>query len=318
MIEVNHVQCRNLQDVDLRIRNGGPAGAICLLVGAPGTGKTTFLELLSGSILPEKGQIIVSGYDTIPESIAVRQLIGYAGEDGQLPPCDRVWEYLSFLAHIHGLRAEVAVDRVTQLSDLLGLTDVADRPIGQLSAEIRCRVRLAGALVGDPEYLLLDEVAEGLPIRARAAVYRLIRDLARDRTVIMAARTAEAVPYILSGNTAADEELPACTLLRVQDGNIREDTDRQPVGAASGGILHLTIKGDGAGAAELLSHIPGVLRVEDRGGPAGVAQLTVYVKAVASDVSHDGNDVRDEIFFAMAEKRYTVLSMTVSETEDGV
>lgn len=322
MIEVKQIQCRNLCGADLRVRNGGTDGAVYLLIGAPGSGKTTLVELMAGGILPDGGSVEIGGYDTARDSRAARLLVGCLPnvQNLRLSTRETVWEYLCFVARARALRGEAVIDSVTDVCSVLELTDRIDHRLGWLSIADQRRVLLAGALIGDPEYLLLDGIAEGLSIRDRADLYRLIRSVARGRTILLTAYTEEALPYLRAGQDA-----PACHLLRLADGLVREETlsEKETSAPAPGKTknttsdktadlrLHLSIKGDPEGIKKILLDIPGVARVEDHGSRAGLAVLTLLLD---TDSHSDGEDVRDEVFFTMAEKRYAVLSMTAEHS----
>lgn len=320
MIEVKQIQCRNLRGAEFRVRNGGTEGTVYLLIGAPGSGKTTLVELMAGGILPDGGSVEIGGYDTARDSRAARLLVGCLpnAKNVKLPTRETVWEYLCFVTRARGLRGEAVIDSVTEVCRITELTEMVDHRLGWLSASVQRRVLLAGALIDDPEYLLLDGIAEGLPIRERADLYRLIRSVARGRTVLLTAYTEEALPYLRAGQDA-----PACHLLRLADGLAREEvpfekgTSAPAAGRAAGSLtgglrLYLSIKGDPEGIKKTLMDIPGVTCVEDRGSRAGLAVLTLLLD---TDPHSDGEDVRDEVFFTMAEKRYAVLSMTAEATE---
>lgn len=314
MIEVKQIQCRNLRGTELRVRNGGTDGAVYLLIGAPGSGKTTLVELMAGGILPDGGSVEIGGYDSARDSRAARLLVGCVpnAQNMKLPTRETVWEYLCFVARARDLRGEAVIDSVTDVCSALELTEKIDHRLGWLSVSDQRRVLLAGALIGDPEYLLLDGITEGLPIRGRADLYRLIRQAARGRTVLLTAYTEEALPYLRAGQDA-----PACHLLRLAEGLVREEVPSEKGASVkaknmnpdktAGLRLYLSIKGDPEGIKRTLQGIPGVARIEDRGSRAGLAVLTLLLD---TDPHSDGEDVRDEVFFTMAEKRYTVLSMT--------
>lgn len=318
MIEVKQIQCRNLRGTEFRVRNGGTEGTVYLLIGAPGSGKTTLVELIAGGILPDGGSVEIGGYDTARDSRAARLLVGCLPntQNLKLPARETVWEYLCFIARSRGLRGEAVIDSVTEVCRITELTEMVDHRLGWLSVSVQRRVLLAGALIDDPEYLLLDGIAEGLPIRERADLYRLIRSVARGRTVLLTAYSEEALSYLRAGQDA-----PACHLLRLADGLIREEAP--PVGTSAlvagraaaqttaGSRLYLSVKGDPEGIKKTLMDIPGVTCVEDRGSRAGLAVLTLLLD---TDSHSDGEDVRDEVFFTMAEKRYTVLSMTAEHS----
>ncbi len=160
-------------------------GEIVGFLGPNGAGKTTTLRILTCFMPATSGSASVAGYDVFTQSMKVRSVVGYLPESVPLYPEMRVREYLGFRGRLHGLdRAarEAAIGRVTERC---WLRDVIDRPIGQLSKGFRQRVGLADALLHNPKVLVLDEPTIGLDPRQIRETRSLIRELAREHTVIL-------------------------------------------------------------------------------------------------------------------------------------
>jgi len=182
-----------------------PGEVFCLL-GPNGSGKTTFLRMLTGYLSPSSGRIAVAGHDTVSEPMQARRRLGYLPEAVPLYRHMRVGEFLAFMARLrHVPPAEIgaAIERV---ASQLTLSDVLDKPIATLSRGYRQRVAFAQALVHDPEILVLDEPTNGLDPRQIIEIRSLLSDLAGRHTILMSShilgeveKTADRVAVLAGG-----------------------------------------------------------------------------------------------------------------------
>jgi ABC-2 type transport system ATP-binding protein len=191
-----------LDSVDLDIRQGEVFG----LLGPNGSGKTTFIRLLSGYLLPTRGRLEICGCDALRQPREARRLIGYVPEAAPVYGYMRVREFLTFMARLRGLAGRAVIDAVDRVISALALEDVIDRPARTLSRGFRQRTAIAQALVHDPALLVLDEPANGLDPRQIIEIRELIRSLARRHTVLMSSHvlsevslTADRVGVLLDG-----------------------------------------------------------------------------------------------------------------------
>lgn len=191
-----------LDSLDLEIGRGEVFG----LLGPNGSGKTTFIRLLAGYLLPSAGVLTVCGCDAVDESLQARRLIGYVPEAAPIYGYMRVREFLAFMARLRGVAGNRVKDAVDRVIVALALEPVADRPAHTLSRGFRQRTAIAQALVHDPELLILDEPANGLDPRQIIEIRALIRGLAGRHTVLMSshvlsevAKTADRVGVLLDG-----------------------------------------------------------------------------------------------------------------------
>ncbi|HVE81339.1 MAG TPA: ABC transporter ATP-binding protein [Myxococcales bacterium] len=169
---------RALCGLDLQVERGEAFG----LIGPNGAGKTTFIKLLLGIARASRGEVRLLGGD--PQEVAVRRRVGYLPERLHLP---HAWTPPAFLASVARLKGVPAAPRA--LVDLLarvGLADDAHRKIGGFSKGMRQRLGLAGALLGAPDLLVLDEPTDGIDPLGRMEVRRLLLDeLARGATLFL-------------------------------------------------------------------------------------------------------------------------------------
>jgi ABC-2 type transport system ATP-binding protein len=170
-----------VKDLSFEVAQGEVVG----FLGPNGAGKSTTLRMLTGFLEPTDGQIQVAGLDARKDPIGVKRRVGYMPEAVPLYLDMRVVEYLRFRAELKGVpRAQIAknVDRALELASV---ADVRARIIGQLSKGYRQRVGLADALVADPPLLILDEPTAGLDPNQIRQVRDLVRELSREKTVLL-------------------------------------------------------------------------------------------------------------------------------------
>jgi ABC-2 type transport system ATP-binding protein len=181
-------------------------GEVFGLLGPNGSGKTTFMRLLAGYLLPSAGRLTVAGLDIVRDSLAVRRRIGYVPESAPLYRQMRVGEFLAFMARLRGLPERSVAAAVERVVDLLALGAVVDKPTRALSRGYRQRAALAQALIHDPDILILDEPTNGLDPRQIIEMRELIRSLAGRHTVLMSShilseveKTSDRVAVLLNG-----------------------------------------------------------------------------------------------------------------------
>jgi ABC-2 type transport system ATP-binding protein len=153
-----------------------PTGRIGL-VGANGAGKSTMFRLLLGLAHPTSGSVEVCGIDVARDPIGVRSRLGYMPEHDCLPLDQTAADVVSTFGELSGLPARAARQRASDILDLVGLDEARFRPIGGFSTGMRQRTKLAQALVGDPELVLLDEPTAGLDPLGREEMLTLVARL---------------------------------------------------------------------------------------------------------------------------------------------
>src|SRR5499427_3130994 len=144
------------------------------LVGANGAGKSTLIKILLGLLPPTSGGALVLGIDPAQDSAAVRARVGYMPEHDCLPPDLAAAEFVTHMARISGLPRTAARERASEALRHVGLYEERYRQIGGYSTGMKQRVKLAQALVHDPDLLLLDEPTNGLDPAGRDAMLTLI------------------------------------------------------------------------------------------------------------------------------------------------
>ena len=192
-----------LRGLDVRI----DAGTTVALIGPNGAGKSSFVEILMGLRLPDRGLVHVLGHDVLKDPRSHLARIGVQLQDANLFKLLTVREYLSFFARLYPTHADLG-----QLATEFALDDMLDKRVSKLSGGQKQRVALALALVNDPEFVILDEPTTGLDPIARREFWELIRRQSqRGRTVLFtthymdeAQALADKVLMISAGRVVAE------------------------------------------------------------------------------------------------------------------
>jgi len=170
-----------IHGISLELKRGEVLG----LIGPNGAGKSTTLQLLSGVLLPDFGQIDVCGLDIMRHPIKARAHIGFLPDNPPLYREMRVDEYLVFVANLHLVPAGQITDALTRAKRRCGLQEVGNKFIGTLSKGYQQRVGIAQAIIHSPDVIILDEPTVGLDPAQIRDIRSLIRDLGDMHSVIL-------------------------------------------------------------------------------------------------------------------------------------
>ena len=168
------------------------------IIGANGAGKSTTMKVITGFLSASGGTVIVDGHDISKNPIEVKSLIGYLPEGAPCYGDMTTLAFLKFIARIRGYRGEEIVERVQHVVNEVELHSVCQQTIETLSKGFRRRVGLAQAIMHDPKVLILDEPTDGLDPNQKHHVRELIKNLARDKIVIISTHILEEVTAVCS------------------------------------------------------------------------------------------------------------------------
>ena len=197
MIEISHVTRKfehftAVDDLSFSVSEGEVLG----FLGPNGAGKSTTMKIITGFLAPTSGTVTIDGHDIRTDPLAAKQLIGYLPEGAPSYPDMTVLGFLEFIAQIRGFSGKEMQQRVEKVLNDVDLSSVCEQTIDTLSKGFKRRVGLAQAILHDPKVLILDEPTDGLDPNQKHQVLQLIRNLAKDKIVIVSTHILEEVSAV--------------------------------------------------------------------------------------------------------------------------
>src|SRR6478672_9712996 len=216
-------------------------GAVGLL-GPNGAGKSTMLKALLGFVKPDQGRMTVLGLDVAQAPLAIRARIGYMPEsDAHIPGMNAV-SFVAYCGQLAGLPAADAMQRAHEVLYYVGLGEARYRNVETYSTGMKQRIKLAQALVHDPDLLFLDEPTNGMDPKGRDEMLALIRDIA----------TSKAITLILSSHLLPDVEFTCDRVVVMDKGQVVAQGPIAELKGPGGRVFELRIKGNLPGFLEVL------------------------------------------------------------------
>ena len=296
LVEVNHVTKRYgdklaVNDLTFQIDQGEVVG----FLGPNGAGKSTTMNMITGYLSATEGTISVAGYDILDQPKEAKKHIGYLPE---LPPLYvdmTVHEYLDFLYELKKCRMPRR-QHLQEICEAVRITDVYERVIRNLSKGYRQRVGLAGALIGSPELLILDEPTVGLDPQQIIEIRSLIKDLGSKCTVI------------LSSHILSEVEAVCDRVLVIDHGKLIADDSPENLSKNLSGdaSIHVRVLGDREGAEKVLNGLDGVKEVVFN----GLKEESALEFRVTPE---SRSDLRSSIAKALVEAGYGVIGLRFAE-----
>ena len=289
MVEIQHLSkhygsVKALDDVSFTAESGEILG----LLGPNGAGKSTTMNIITGYLSSSEGTVTVEGIDILSDPKGSKAKIGYLPEVPPLYPDMTVKKYLEFIFDLKKVKLPKA-EHIREVMVIVGIKDVADRVIRNLSKGYRQRVGFAGALMGNPPILILDEPTVGLDPKQIIEVRKLIKSLGKKHTVIFSS-------HVLSEVSAVCDRV-----VMLSRGKVVADApiDKLSETICGGGMLVMEIDGAPSVVKTALSSVEGVRKVSSDSGRT----YTVYYDSEL--------DVRRAVFRALAKADCPILSMNV-------
>jgi ABC-2 type transport system ATP-binding protein len=243
VVELDRVTVRYGRNVALRdVQTAFPDGAVGLL-GPNGAGKSTMIKALLGFIVPDAGQMRVLGLDVRSAPLKIRGRIGYMPEnDAHIPGMNAV-SFVGYCGELAGLPRADAMQRAHEVLYYVGLGEARYRNLEQYSTGMKQRIKLAQALVHDPDLLFLDEPTNGMDPKGRDEMLELIRDIAHNKGINL----------ILSSHLLPDVEYTCDHVVVMDKGAIATEGPIDALKGHGGRVWELRVKEDSTRLVELLT-----------------------------------------------------------------
>ncbi len=177
-----------LDDVSFELNKGTIYG----FLGPNGAGKTTTMRIMTGVLESDDGEVLYDGKSLDTSKLAIIKKTGYLPENNPLYENMRVDEFLSYI----GKMKQASKDQIKVIAVECGLTQVLTKEIGELSKGYKQRVGLAKALIGDPQYLILDEPTTGLDPNQKEEILELIKNVSKEKTILFSSHVLSEVENI--------------------------------------------------------------------------------------------------------------------------
>ena len=266
-------------------------GEIVGFLGPNGAGKSTTMNVMTGYLSATEGTVTIDDYDIFDEPEQAKKLIGYLPEQPPVYMDMTVVEYLHFVAALKSVEKKLRRSQINKIIDDTKLTEVKDRLIRHLSKGYRQRVGIAGALVGYPELIILDEPTVGLDPKQIIEIRDLIRKLSENHTIILSS-------HILSEVSAVCERIIIINKGRlIADATpekLSEDANKNPV-------LKLSLKCSLDKAKELLGKVKAITEIKDTEETDGICSAMIH--------TIEKSDIREEVFHLMADAKIPIYEM---------
>ena len=183
-----------VDDVSFSVKKGDVLG----FLGPNGAGKSTTMRMITGFFPPTSGTATIGGSDILEASLAARRKIGYLPENAPAYPDMTVAGFLDFIAGIRGLTGRRKKSRMEEVLEQCFLKEVRFQTIQTLSKGFKQRVCFAQSIIHDPEYLIMDEPTDGLDPNQKYEVRTMIKEMARDKAIILSTHILEEVQEVCS------------------------------------------------------------------------------------------------------------------------
>lgn len=267
-------------------------GQIYGFLGPNGAGKSTTMNIMTGYLGATEGEVLINGHNVLEEPAMAKKCIGYLPEIPPLYTDMTVSEYLYFAAELKKIAKKEREDEVDKVMKLVKVVDVRDRLIRNLSKGYRQRVGLAQAILGFPEFIILDEPTVGLDPKQIIEIRELIRELAKEHTVILSS-------HIL----AEIQEVCDYIMIISQGKMVASDTPDNLEKMMSGyQTIELVAKGTDDEVRKVVENITGVKSAEYKAGEeAGTVQVSL--------TPQENADIREQVFLGFAKSNCPLLML---------
>jgi len=265
-------------------------GEIVGFIGPNGAGKSTTMKMITGTLSPDSGSVMINGLSTLEHQREIRGMIGYLPENNPLYHEMYIREYLHYVAGLYKVTGKLARERVSAVIDMTALSHEVSKKIGNLSKGFRQRVGLAQALIHDPEILVLDEPTSGLDPNQLVEIRNLVSTIGKEKTVLLSTHILQEVEAICD------------RVIIINNGGIVADEDAQRLKEKGKGLTQtIHIELDKAADPEIwrkLLFIDHIKSIENK-------QFLLE--------THELRDIRGDIFNFAVSQGLTILSLSLKK-----
>lgn len=298
MIEITNVTKKYgnftaVDDISFTIQNGEIIG----FLGPNGAGKSTTMNMITGYIEPTEGTITVNGYDIQKKSQKAKKQIGYMPEGVPLYQDLTVKEFVTYMAELKKVDKKVKKEEVEKAITETGIKDVEKKLIRNLSRGYKQRVSMAGALVGSPDVLILDEPTVGLDPKQITEIRSLIKELGKEHTIILSS-------HILSEVSQLCERVIIINKGKIVAIDTPENLEKA---TQEKNIILVTVEDKQNKMKEINTLIPEIAKCEEvKDNGDGTKQYMIEAKENA--------DLRKQLFEVLPKNDITIFELKKAET----
>lgn len=272
-------------------------GEIIGLLGPNGAGKSTTMNMLTGFIEPTSGEILINGFNISKKSKKAKANIGYMPENVPLYKDLTVKEFINYMAELKYVKGKDKKNMVADIMSKTNLTDVQNKLIKNLSRGYKQRVSMAGALVGNPKILILDEPTVGLDPKQITEIRNLIKSLAKDHTIIISS-------HILSEISQMCEKVIILNKGKLVAIDTPENLENK---VSKNNVILVTIEDSENKIKNVVKEIPEITEIKlIKKNDDNTIQYSLTAK--------ENSDIRKIVFEKFAKEGITIFELKKSET----
>lgn len=266
-------------------------GEVLGLLGPNGAGKSTTMNIITGYLSSNSGEVFIDGYEIFKNPIQAKSRIGYLPEQPPLYLDMTVSSYLKFMFDLKKVKLPKD-EHIHDVCEAVGITDVSNKIIKHLSKGYKQRVGLAQALLGNPKLIILDEPTVGLDPNQIIEIRSLIKDLSKEHTVI------------LSSHILAEIQAVCDRVILINNGKVIADDTPEHLSSSANkeALLLCQIEGNKTVILDLLANIDGINDVN----VTREIENNIFEYIIKFDSS---TDIRRDVFFEMAKNSTPILCM---------
>ncbi len=275
-----------VNDVSFTVSTGEIVG----FIGPNGAGKSTMMKVITGTLPPDKGEVLIKDKPVGENLKSIRKIIGYLPENNPLYPEMYIREYLEYVAGLYQIRGNQRKEHIKRVIEMTGLSPEAHKKIGSLSKGYRQRVGLSQALIHDPEILILDEPTTGLDPNQLVEIRQLISNIGLQKTVLLSTHILQEVEAICD------------RVIIINQGKILADDKSASLKEKGAGTIRtIHVELDAAADPKIWKKLSAIQNVKPLEGNQFLLETS------------EKSDIRGEIFNFAVNQGLTILSLSMKE-----